>query len=67
MDKEAWHATVHGVAKSQTQLSHLLKKKRKKTNNQKKCFLPNIYFRKHIKGKKSSKLATIVCKLQQIV
>ena len=21
MDKEAWHATVHGVAKSQTQLS----------------------------------------------
>ena len=31
MDKEAWHATVHGVAKSQTQLSHLLKKKRKKT------------------------------------
>ena len=22
MDREAWHATVHGVAKSQTQLSH---------------------------------------------
>ena len=21
MDREAWHATVHGVAKSQTQLS----------------------------------------------
>ena len=33
MDKEAWHATVHGVAKSQTQLSHLLKKKRKKTSD----------------------------------
>ena len=22
MDREAWHATVHGVAKSQTQLSN---------------------------------------------
>ena len=22
MDREAWHATVHGVAKSWTQLSH---------------------------------------------
>ena len=22
MDREAWHAEVHGVAKSQTQLSH---------------------------------------------
>ena len=22
MDREAWRATVHGVAKSQTQLSH---------------------------------------------
>ena len=22
MDREAWHATIHGVAKSQTQLSN---------------------------------------------
>ena len=22
MDREAWHATIHGVAKSRTQLSH---------------------------------------------
>ena len=25
MDREAWHAAVHGVAKSQTQLSHRTK------------------------------------------
>ena len=25
MDREAWHAAVHGVAKSQTQLSEELK------------------------------------------
>ena len=24
MDREAWHSAVHGVAKSQTQLSHLI-------------------------------------------
>ena len=34
MDREAWHAVVHGVAKSQTRLSEL-----KKENNLKK----NIY------------------------
>jgi len=26
-DREAWHAAVHGVAKNQTQLSNLTKKK----------------------------------------
>ena len=28
MDREAWHAAVHGVAKSQMRLSHLTELKR---------------------------------------
>ena len=30
MDREAWHAAVHGVAKSQTQLSDLTTKQQQK-------------------------------------
>ena len=37
MDREAWHAAVHGVAKGRTQLSNwtelILLKKKKKTKN----------------------------------
>ena len=36
-DKEAWHAAVHGVAKSQTQT----KKKKKRKENKTKKNLPN--------------------------
>ena len=30
MDREAWHAAIHGVAKSQTQLSDLATKQQQK-------------------------------------
>ena len=33
MDREAWWATVHGVAKSQTRLSTYAQKKKKKKKN----------------------------------
>ena len=33
MDREAWHAAVHGVAKSWTQLSDCTEVRQKNTNN----------------------------------
>ena len=48
MDREVWCATVHGVSKSQTQLSHLLKKKKK---TEKHVFYPLSIFRNTLKKK----------------
>ena len=36
MDREAWRAAIHGVTKSQTQLSNWTELNRKVTQNQKK-------------------------------
>ena len=36
MDREAWHAAVHGVAKSQTQLSNWTELKKMFTENKEK-------------------------------
>ena len=50
MDREAWHAAVHGVAKSQTQLSDrtTAKKKGSRKNNHK--TIREIYYKEKPSG-----------------